>query len=141
MSSRHARLAEDREEARLGEVLDAVGRLRQAQQRLRGHDDQRALLGDPRLAAQEVEVLRRRRQVGDADVALGGELQEALQARGGVLGARALVAVRQQQRQARRLAPLGQAADDELVDDDLGGVAEVAELRLPQHERLGRLGE
>ena len=47
-----------------------------------------------RLAAQQVEVLRRRRQVGDADVALGGELQEALQARRGVLGARALVAVR-----------------------------------------------
>ena len=93
-----------------------------------------------RLAAQQVEVLRRRREVRDADVALGGELQEALQARRGVLGARALVAVRQQQRQARGLAPLGQAADDELVDDDLRGVAEVAELRLPQHERLGRLG-
>ena len=43
--------------------------------------DQRALLGDPRLAAQQVEVLRRRRQVRDADVALGGELQEALEAR------------------------------------------------------------
>ena len=92
-----------------------------------------------RLAAQQVEVLRRRREVRDADVALGGELQEALQARAGVLGARALVAVRQQQRQARGLAPLGQAGDDELVDDDLGAVDEVAELRLPEHERLGRL--
>ena len=65
--------------------------------------------------------------------------QEALQARGGVLGARALVAVGQQQRQARGLAPLGEAGDDELVDDHLGGVDEVAELRLPQHERLGGL--
>ena len=58
---------------------------------------------------------------------------------GGVLRARALVAVRQQQRQARRLAPLGQAGDDELVDDHLRRVDEVAELRLPQHERLRRL--
>ena len=57
----------------------------------------------------------------------------------GVLRPRALVAVRQQQRQARRLAPLGQAGDDELVDDDLRAVDEVAELRLPEHERLGRL--
>ena len=43
---RHARLAEHREELRLGQVLDPVRRLRQAQQRLRRHDDQRALLGD-----------------------------------------------------------------------------------------------
>ena len=58
---------------------------------------------------------------------------------GGVLRARALVAVREQQRQARRLAPLRQRRDDELVDDDLGRVDEVAELRLPEHERLRRL--
>ena len=138
-SSSIARLGEHGVEARLGQVLDPRRRLRQAQQRLRGHDHQRALLGDARLAAQQVEVLRRRREVRDADVALGGELQEALEPRGGVLGARALVAVREQQRQARGLAPLGQRRDDELVDDHLRGVDEVAELRLPQHERLRRL--
>ena len=67
-------------------------------------------------------------------------LQEALDAGAGVLRTRALVAVREQQRQPRGLAPLGQAAGDELVDDDLGAVGEVAELRLPEHQRLGRLG-
>ena len=126
-------------EAALDELCDAAGGLRQAQQALGRHDHQRALLGDPRLAAQEVEVLGRRRRVGDADVALGGELQEALEPGRGVLRARALVAVRQQQRQPRGLAPLGQAGDDELVDDHLGAVDEVAELRLPQHERLRAL--
>src|SRR3954452_10064249 len=136
---RHARLAEHGEEAGLGEVLDPVRRLRQAQQRLRRHDHERALLGDLRLTAEEVEVLRRGREVRDADVALGGEREEALEARRRVLGARPLVAVRQQQRQARRLAPLREAGDDELVDDDLRRIDEVAELRLPQHERLGRL--
>ena len=136
----HPRLGEHGVELRVGEVLDAVRRLRQAQQRLRRHDDQRALLGDARLAAQQVEVLRGRRGVRDADVALGGELQEALEAGAGVLGPRALVAVRQQQRQPRGLAPLGRPAGDELVDDDLRAVGEVAELRLPQDERLGRLG-
>ena len=50
----------------------------------------------------------------------------------------ALVAVREQQRQPRRLPPLREAGDDELVDDDLRAVDEVAELRLPEHERLGR---
>ena len=56
-----------------------------------------------------------------------------------VLGARALVAVRQQQREPRGLAPLGEAGDEELVDDHLGAVHEVAELGLPEHERVGRL--
>ena len=123
----------------LGELVDVRRRGGQAQQALRRHHDERPRLLDERLAAEQVEVLRRRRDVGHADVALGGELQEALEAPARVLGARALVAVRQQQREARRLAPLGEAGDEELVDDHLRGVHEVAELRLPEHERLGRL--
>ena len=139
-SSCDARLGEHRLEAGpLGHVGDRAGRLRQTQQRLRRHHDQRPLLGDPRLAAQQVEVLRRRGRARHAHVALGGRAQEALEAGRGVLGARALVAVGQQQREAGGLPPLGQARDDELVDDHLGGVDEVPELRLPQHERLGRL--
>src|SRR4029077_4908695 len=73
------------------------------------------------------------------DVSLGARGEEALEARGGVLGARTLVPVRQEQRQARGLSPLGETRDDELVDDHLCGVDEVAELRLPQDERLRRL--
>ena len=59
----------------------------------------------------------------------------------GVLGPRALVAVRQQQHEPRGLAPLRQAA--ETMNWSMmtcAAVDEVAELRLPQHERLGRLG-
>ena len=67
------------------------------------------------------------------------QLQEALRAAGRVVGALALVAVRQQQRQRRLLAPLHLAGGDELVDDRLGAVDEVAELRLPQHQRVGVL--
>ena len=52
-----------------------------------------------------------------------------------VLGALALVAVGQQQHEPVALAPLVLGGDDVLVDDDLGAVDEVAELRLPQHER------
>ena len=53
-----------------------------------------------------------------------------------VLGTVALVAVRQQDRQPRGLAPLGASRDDELVDHDLGAVGEVAVLGLPEHQRL-----
>ncbi len=56
-----------------------------------------------------------------------------------MLRALAFVAVRQQQRDAGQQAPLGFAGGDELVDDDLRAVGEVAELRFPQHERFGEV--
>ena len=70
--------------------------------------------------APQQEVLRRGGRVGDADVALRAQRQEALEAGGGVLRTGSLVAMGQQQGQARSLPPLGKAGDDELVDDDLG---------------------
>ena len=63
-------------------------------------------------------------------------IEEALDARRRVLGALALVAVRQQQHEAVVLVPLVLGGDEVLVDDDLGAVDEVAELRLPHHQRV-----
>ena len=91
------------------------------------------------LAAQQVEVRRGRRRTRDGHVVLGAHLQVALDAGGRVVGALALVAVGEQQHDARALAPLLLGRGDELVDDGLGAVGEVAELRLPQHERVGAL--
>jgi FkbM family methyltransferase len=48
--------------------------------------------------------------------------------------------LRQQHHEAGHAKPLRLAGRDELVDHDLGAVDEVAELRLPEHERV-RLGE
>ena len=73
----------------------------------------------------------------DLHVVLGAQREEALDARRRVLGALALVAVRQQQHEPVVLTPLVLGGDDELVDDDLGAVDEVAELRLPHHQRVG----
>ena len=83
-----------------------------------------------------MEVLRRRGGVAHLDVVLGARLQEPLDARRRVLRALALEAVRQQQDEAVHLAPLVFGGDEVLVDDDLGAVDEVAELRLPHHQRL-----
>ena len=66
-----------------------------------------------------------------------GELQVALDAGAGVFRPLAFVAVRQQHDQPGEQAPLVLAGDDELIDDDLRAVGEVAELRLPQHQRFG----
>src|SRR2546425_897941 len=87
-----------------------------------------------------MEVLRRRRAVGDADVAIGTECQEALDPGARVLGSLTLVAVREEQREAGRLPPLGEPGDDELIDDHFAAVGEVAELGLPQDQGLGRRG-
>ena len=84
-----------------------------------------------RLAPQHVEVLRRGRRVDDPQVVLGAEREEALDPRARVLRSLTLEAVGEQHREAGRLAPLVLGRDDELVDDDLRAVHEVAELRFP----------
>ena len=50
-----------------------------------------------------------------------------------------LVAVRQKQCKAAQTAPLCVTRADELVDDDLGAIREVAELAFPDRQRI-RLG-
>src|SRR6185295_10367492 len=99
-------IVEDEVEVFLGQLRGARRGAVEAQQTLRGEDDERPRLADQRLAAQQVEVLRGRGRVGDADVALGAEGEEALDAGARVLRPRALVSVGQQQRQPARLPPL-----------------------------------
>ena len=48
----------------------------------------------------------------------------------------AFVAMRQQQDDAAQAAPLGFTRRDELVDDHLCAVGEIAELRFPDHQRV-----
>ena len=102
------------------------------QQALGRHQDQR-------LAAEDVEVLRRRRQVADLDIVLRTLLEKAFQPRARVLWPLPFVAVRQQQDQAAVTLPLGLAADQELIDDHLRPVDEVAELCFPEDQRAGRI--
>src|SRR5262249_40147081 len=68
------------------------------------------------------------------------ELEVALGPRARVLRPLPLVAVRQEEHDAAAALPLRLGARDELVDDDLRAVREVAELRLPEDELL-RVGQ
>jgi hypothetical protein len=127
-------------EAAAGEIVQRGNRARMAQQALGREDDQRlaraaAVAAAVHLAAQQVEVLRRRGAVAHLHVVLGAEREVALDARAGVFRPLPFVAVRQQHHQAARLAPLLFAAGDELVDHDLRAVGEIAELRFPDHQR------
>ena len=128
-------VVEHRPERATGEIGQRRTRFLLAQQRLRRHDHQRTLQRPPGLATQQVEVLGRRRAVGDAQIAFGRRLQEALDAAAGVLRTAPLVAMRQQQREPRRDAPLAESRRDELVEHHLRAVDEIAVLRFPEHQR------
>src|SRR5664279_5855275 len=86
-----------------------------------------------------MEVLRSRGRLSDLHVVAGAELQETLDACAGVLGALPFVAVREQQDQTGQKVPFVFPGDDELVDDDLRAVGEIAELRFPHHQRLRKV--
>ena len=131
------RIVDDGLELPAREVLDAARRPAQSQHRLRGEDDERPARTRIGLASQQVEVGGGRRRAGHGHVVLGTQLEVALDARGGVIRPLALIAVRQEQDHARALSPLLLGARDELVDDGLGAVREVAELRLPEDESIG----
>ncbi len=103
----------------------------------RREDDERLAPQAARLAAQQVEVLRGRGGLANVHVAFGGELHEALNARAGMLRALAFVAVGEKKDQSGGKTPLVFAGADELVDDDLRAVDEVAELGFPEHEAFG----
>lgn len=76
------------------------------------------------VGAQEAEVLGGGRRLRHRPIPLGGELQEALDPGAGVL--QPLVAMRKEQDQPAPLRPLRLARREELVEDGLGDVNEVA---------------
>ncbi len=93
--------------------------------------NQRFLPVANRLPPQHVEELGRRAGHHDLHVFVVAQPQEPLEPRAGVFGTLALEAVRQQEHDAAEMPPLLFGTDDELIDDHLGRVGEVAELGLP----------
>src|SRR5216684_2992874 len=88
-----------------------------------------------------MEILRRARRLAHLNVVFGGDLQEALDTRAGMLRSLTFEAMGKQKHYARRQVPFVLARANELVDDHLGSVGEISELRFPQHQRLGALVE
>ena len=115
----------------VGQFLELRHRQLVTQQALRRHDDQRLAERPHHLPPQHVKHLRGRRRHAHLHVVLGAQLQETLEARRGMLRPLPFVAVRQKQRESAEPAPLRFARTDELVDDDLRAVGEIAELAFP----------
>ena len=108
-----------------------------AQHALRGEDDQRLAPVAQGLAAQQMKILRGVGRLRDLDIVFRGELEEALDAGAGVFRSLAFVAVRKKQDEAGEQVPLGFAGGDELIDDGLRDIDEVAELGFPEDEGFG----
>src|SRR6266545_1024098 len=127
----------DRElETSVGELPRCRCREWMTQEAFRREDDERQRIGreKQRLPAEQVEVLRCRRAVCDAHVEVGGAFQKPLQPSTRVVRSLPFVPVRQEHRQRSGEPPLGASRRDELVENDLRPVDEVAVLRLPEHE-------
>ncbi len=119
-----------------GEVGGGGDGFRETQHGLGSHDDERLPERPFELTAERVEVLGRGSEVTDLHVGLGAELEEAFESGAGVFRALAFVAVGEEERDAGGLLPFGFGGGDELVDDDLGTVHEVAELGFPEDEHF-----
>ena len=83
-----------------------------------------------------MEVLRGRCRGDDLDVVLRGQGQKAFEAGAGMFRPLSFKAVRQQQDQPAEPVPFVLRAGNELIDDDLRGVAKIPELRLPANQTI-----
>ncbi len=92
------------------------------------------------LAAQNVEVIRRRRAIGDLHIVFRTHLQIAFKTCRRMLRALTLVAMRQQTHEAGETKPFAFAGRYELVEHNLSAVGKVSELGFP-HGQSVRLAE
>src|SRR6266852_2360065 len=99
-----------------------------AQHTFRREDYQRFTPVAQSLTAEQVKILRGVGRLRDLDIVFGGKLEEALDAGAGMFWSLAFVAVREKKNEAGEQVPFSFACGDELVDDSLPNVDEVAEL-------------
>src|SRR5437870_4030577 len=86
-----------------------------------------------------MEILGGGSGIDDLQIIVRSEMQKALEPGAGVLGSRAFKAVRQKQDQSAKPLPFIFGAGDELVHDRLGGIPEIAVLRFPRDEAVGKV--
>src|SRR5262245_27485508 len=102
------------------------------QQTLRRHHNQRLSPSTQNLPPQAVEQLRRRGWLHNLKIVVRCQLEESFESRAGMFRALAFQAVRKQERNAAQPPPLVFCCGDELIDDHLRRIPEIAELSFPR---------
>src|SRR5947209_2378291 len=98
-------------------------------QRLGCHQDQGFAEITPHLTPQDMEIIGRACAIRDLDIVVGAKLQISLRASGAMFWPLPLETMRQQHNQSTCAQPLRFAGSNELVDNALGAVRKVTELR------------
>src|SRR4029077_17747134 len=83
-----------------------------------------------------MKILRGGRGLANLQIVFGGQLEKAFEAGAGMFRTLPLVTVRQQQNDAGGQVPFIFGGGNELIDDDLGTVDEISELRFPGDQRF-----
>ena len=109
------------------------------QQTFRCHYDERFAPGGNHLSAQTMKILRGRAGINNLDIVLGRKREKAFEPRAGMFRPHSLKTVREQKNDPRQPMPFVFCTNDKLIDDDLRGVHEIAELRLPQNQTVGAI--
>ena len=84
-----------------------------------------------------MEDLCRSRRIDNLNVVFGRQLQKTFEPRARMLGACTFESVRQQHHQAAQPVPFVFGTDNELVDDHLSDIGEIAELSFPTDQSVG----
>src|SRR5690625_316744 len=130
-------VTDHRVEMPFGQIFQCGGGQLVTQYPFGTHHNQRTTHGANRLTTQQMEYLRRGRGDTDMSMLFGTRLQEALNARRCMFGALPFVPVGEQDRQAAQTTPLVLTTGDELVDNYLGTIGKIAELRFPDYQTFG----
>src|SRR6516162_7422845 len=109
------------------------------QQTFRGHHNQRLSPSTQNLPPQAVKQLRRRGRLHNLKIVVRRQFKESFESRAGMFRALAFQAVRKQERNAAQPAPLVFCRGDELIDDNLRRIPEIAELSFPRDKSIGRI--
>src|SRR5215472_9995555 len=120
-------------EAASAQVAERASRIRMPQHSFGSKNNERLSPATQCLTAQQMEILSGGRGLADLNIVLGRELKVSLNACARVLRPLAFITVRQQHHQSGKQSPFVLAGNNELINDDLCPVGEVAELRFPQH--------
>src|SRR6267142_5917522 len=98
------------------------------------HDHERFAPGADCLTPQAMEILSRRCRINDLHIVFGAEMQKSFETRAGMFGTLAFEAMRQQQNETAEAFPFVFGAGDELIDDRLGRIPEIAKLSFPENQ-------
>src|SRR5690554_387138 len=132
-------IGEDPVELTIAELLEAADAAAVSEEALWRHHDERLSPSALHLPTKAVEELGRRREIDDLHVVFGTELKPSFESRTRVFWTLPLEAMRQKEHEPAEAMPFILGRADELINDHLRRIGEIAKLRFPHHKCIGAI--